>query len=107
MRILTRMVAHMHAHSFPFPPVWFTHCWNGQALMRALMAVDNDGGEALQTYLVKEHEENSQGRDGSTLMPEAMRARARVPRYAIDVVVVMTAEAPSTDARSLPVLIKR
>lgn len=53
----------------------------GKALMRALMAVENDGGEALQAYLVHEHEESSNGKDGSTLMPEAMRARARVPRY--------------------------
>ena len=53
----------------------------GKALMSALMAVENDGGEALQAYLVHEHEENSKAKDGSALMPEAMRARARVPRY--------------------------
>ena len=54
--------------------------FSSQALMQALVAVDNDGGAALQEYLEKEHIECQNGKDGSTLLPEAMRAKARVPR---------------------------
>ena len=48
--------------------------------MQALLAVESDGGAALQEYLEKEHIECQNAKDGSTLLPEAMRARARVPR---------------------------
>ena len=47
---------------------------------RRVLAVD--GGAALQEYLENEHIECQNAKDGSTLLPEAMRARARVPRCA-------------------------
>ena len=46
------------------------------------MSVDQDNGAMLQEYLMKEHKYKSENRrDGSSLLPEAMRAKTRVPRW--------------------------
>merc|ERR1712031_74268 len=50
-------------------------------MIKAHMSVDQDNGAMLQEYLMKEHKYKSENRrDGSSLLPEAMRAKTRVPR---------------------------